>query len=89
MENSNQVTIVTLTSETEKLGNRILADLENFLVELDGNLKDIDNGILIKIPLGAGYVKFWTSATDYSTTIWLTETVTKEQLDSKNLNDEE
>ncbi len=72
----------------EKLGNRMLADLENFLVELDGNLKDIDSGTLIKIPLGAGYVKFWISAIDYSTTIWLSETVTKEQLPNLNLNEE-
>jgi len=53
----------------------MLEDLESFLVELDGNLKDIDNGTLIKIPLGAGYVKFWISVTDCSMTIWLQESL--------------
>ncbi len=55
----------------------MLNDLENFLVEYDGNLKDTAPGTLIKIPLGAGYVKFWISAIDSSTTIsfWLNETL--------------
>ncbi len=57
----------------------MLADLESFLVELDGSLKDIDNGTLIKIPLGAGYVKFWTSATDCSMTVWLQEGIVMNQ----------
>jgi len=59
----------------EKLGVRMLEGLESFLVELDGSLKDIDNGTLIKIPLGAGYVKFWISAIDCSMTIWLQESM--------------
>ncbi len=69
-----------LSSELEKLGTRILNDLENFLVEFDGSLKDISPGTLIKIPLGAGYVSFWISAIDYSTTLklWMTETITPE-----------
>ena len=72
-----KLTTSTLTLELEKLGTRMLNDLENFLVEFDGSLKDIGCGTLIKIPLGAGYVKFWTSAIDSSTTIncWLSETL--------------
>ncbi len=75
-----KLTTSTLSLELEKLGSRILNDLENFLVEFDGSLKDISPGTLIKIPLGAGYVKFWTSAIDSSTTLsfWMTETLTKE-----------
>ncbi len=74
-----KLTTSMLSSELESLGIRILNDLENFLVEFDGSLKAISPGTLIKIPLGAGYVKFWISAIDSSTTIncWLTETVTK------------
>ncbi len=66
-----------LSSELEKLGNRMLLDLESFLVELDGNLKDIEPGTRIRIPLGAGSVNFWISVTGYSTTVYLTEMVTK------------
>ncbi len=72
-----KLTTSILTLELEKLGTRILNDLENFLVESDGNLKDIAPGTLIKIPLGAGYVSFWISAIDCSTTLklWMTETL--------------
>ncbi len=72
-----KLTISTLSSELEKLGNRMLEDLESFLVESDGNQKDISAGTHIKIPLGAGYVSYWISPTDCSTTVrvWLTETM--------------
>ncbi len=72
-----KLTISTLTLELERLGNRMLEDLESFLVEYDGNQKDISPGTHIKIPLGAGYVNYWISPTDFSTTVrvWLTETV--------------
>jgi len=66
-----------LSLELEKLGSRTLNDLENFLVEYDGNLKDISPGTLIKIPQGAGYVSFWISPTGSVTIrLWLTETMT-------------
>ncbi len=72
-----KLTISILTSELEKLGNRMLEDLESFLVEYDGKAKDIETGTLIKIPLGAGSVKFWISAIDCSTTVscYLTESL--------------
>ncbi len=66
-----------LSEELEKLGNRILSDLENFLVESDGNLKDTLAGTHIKIPLAVGYVSCWTSQTDFAITIYLRETITK------------
>ncbi len=75
-----KLTISMLTLELEKLGNRILNDLENFSVELDGNLKDIEPGTRIRIPLGAGSVNFWISATGFSTTVYLSETVTKQKV---------
>ena len=71
-----KLTTSILTLELEKLGNRTLQDLENFLVELDGSLKATGPGTHIKIPLGAGYVSCWTSATDYSITLYLKETIT-------------
>ncbi len=71
----------------EKLGYRTLNDLENFLVESDGSLKDIVCGTLIKIPLGAGYVKYYKSQTDSSITLWINESLmTKDQ--EMNRNDE-
>ncbi len=71
-----KLTISTLTSELEKLGNRMLEDLESFLVEYDGNPRDISPGTHIKIPLGAGYVSCWISQTECSMTVWLKEAVT-------------
>ncbi len=66
-----------LTLELEKLGGRMLEELESFLVEYDGNPKVISAGTLIKIPLGAGYVSYWISPTDSVTIrLWLTETIT-------------
>jgi len=84
-----KLTISTLSSELEKLGNRMLEDLESFLVEYDGSPKDISHGTHIKIPLGAGYVNFWISPIDYSTTvtIWMKETVellTTQTMNKKN-----
>ncbi len=70
-----------LTLELEKLGTRMLNDLENFLVEYDGNPKDISPGTHIKIPLGAGYVSYWISPTDCVTIrLWLTETITEKYI---------
>ncbi len=71
-----KLTTSTLTLELEKLGSRMLNDLENFLVEYDGNLKAIFPGTLIKIPLGAGYVSCWISQIGSATIrLWLTETI--------------
>ncbi len=62
----------------EKLSNRILNDLENTLVSLDGNLRAIDNGTHIKIPTGAGYVSFYKSLKSSKITLYLTETQEEE-----------
>jgi len=73
-----KLTISILSAELEKLGNRTLADLENFLVELDGSLRATERGTHIKIPLDAGYVSCWTSATGYSITLYLRQEITRE-----------
>ncbi len=78
-----KLTISILSSELERLGNRMLEDLESFLVELDGNLKDISPGTRIRIPLGAGSANFWISATGYSTTVYLSEEISMEPITQK------
>lgn len=70
------------SEETEKLANRIMDDLKNTLVELDGSLKDIDNGTLIKIPTGAGYVTLScylneSSRKTLKLRMWMEETLTE------------
>ncbi len=73
-----KLTISILTSELEKLGVRMLEDLENFLVESDGNLKDIEVGTRIRIPLGAGSVSCSIYATDCLTIqVYLKESLMK------------
>ncbi len=38
---------------------------------LDGNLKDIDNGTHIRIPTDAGYVNFYRSQNSFEITAWM------------------
>ncbi len=71
------MTTSMLSLELEKLGNRMLEDLESFLVEYDGSPKDISPGTHIKIPLGAGSVSCWISATGCSMTVYLKEEIQK------------
>lgn len=68
----------TLSVELEKLSTRIEEELMNFLVNLDGSLKGIDSGILIKIPLGAGYVSFSSSESAYEMRLWTQPAITRE-----------
>ncbi len=65
--------IQTLSEEMENLSARILSDLQSTLVNLSGNLKDIDYGTHIKIPMGAGYVKFYKSADAWNLSCWISE----------------
>lgn len=81
----NLITTI-LSEEMEKLGNRISEDLASTLVELDGNLKDIDNGTLIKIPMAAGYVTLSTYLNDCKSTclrirVWMTDEIEPENND--------
>jgi len=66
--------ILVLTEEMTKLSCRILADLTSTLVNLSGNLKDIECGTHIKIPTGAGYVSYYKSSDNSEKLVmWLTE----------------
>ncbi len=63
-----------------KLSNRILEDLTSTLVNLSGNLKDIECGTHIKIPTGAGYVSYYKSSDNSEKLqLWLTQLLTPEK----------
>jgi len=65
-----KLTISTLSEELVKLMDRISNDCRSLLVELDGSLKDIEVGTLIKIPLDVGYVKFYKSQNYSEISVW-------------------
>ncbi len=56
-----------LTEEMMKLAERISNDLTSTLVNLSGNLKDIECGTHIKIPMDVGYVNYYKSVTNCET----------------------
>ncbi len=65
-----------LAEEMEKLSARILEDVTSTLVNLSGNLKDIECGTHIKIPMGAGYVNYFKSQENSETVaVWMRETI--------------
>ncbi len=70
-------TISTLSAELEKLLTRISSDLQNTLVNLDGSLKDIDNGTHIRIPMDAGYVNYYKSETSCEISLWIKERISQ------------
>lgn len=76
--------IQALYEETEKLGSRILDECQSFLVELSGSQKDIDNGTLIRIPMGAGYVKFSKSAESWKLNCWINEELFEKKVPMSN-----
>ncbi len=69
--------ITALTEEMEKLSNRISDELTSALVNWSGNLRDIDNGTLIKIPMDAGYVKLFKSSDAWSLNCWYSQNLTE------------
>ena len=79
--------IQALYEEMAKLLNRTLSDFMNCLIESSGNLKDIDNGTLIKIPTDAGYVSFSKSPETVSMKLWLNETMNLTNLKEIDLED--
>ncbi len=81
-------TISTLSAELERLLSRISIDLANTLVNLDGSLKDIDNGTHIKIPMDAGYVNCYKSVSSLEISIWLKEIISQPIQQNLNLDDE-
>ncbi len=72
------VTTSILSEEMEKLGSRISDDLKNTLVSLDGSLKDIETGTLIKIPTDAGYVKLYKSLKQLQISLYLIDSIQEE-----------
>ncbi len=71
--------------------DRTVNDLMSTLVNLSGNLKDIECGTRIKIPIRAGYVNFYKSVESCEISLWLKETMmeTMEEMTNLNLNEEE
>ncbi len=67
--------IQTLSEEMTKLLDRISNDLTSTLISLDGSLKAIECGTLIKIPTGVGYVKCYKSATSLEIQVYLKDLI--------------
>ncbi len=82
-------TTSTLSEELEKLLNRISDDLASTLVNLDGSLKDIDNGTHIRIPTDAGYVNCYKSVNSLEISIWLKDKLTQIQENLENYNQDD
>ncbi len=74
-----------------KLLERTYTDLMSTLVNLSGSLKDIECGTHIKIPIPAGYVRFYKSSESYEMSLWLKEAMMETEpitVNQVNLNDE-
>jgi len=67
--------------------DRTVNDLMSTLVNLSGNLKDIECGTRIKIPIAAGYVNFYKSVESLEISLWLKETMM--ETEKMNLNHDE
>ncbi len=68
--------IPELSKELEKLLSRTSDDLTSTLVSSSGNLKAIECGTHIKIPLGAGYVSYYKSAdSTEKISMWITQEI--------------
>ncbi len=71
-----------LFEEMEKLSSRISEDLKSTLVNLSGNLKDIECGTHIKIPTDVGYVNYYKSAESTETiTVYLKDQLIAQRVD--------
>ncbi len=75
----------TLYEELAKLLDRTLSDCMSTLIDLSGNLTDIECGTLIKIPQDAGYVKFYKSSDSWKVSLWISPEIMDQNL---NKNDE-
>ncbi len=67
--------IQILTEEMEKLLNLISQEYQNTLVNLSGNLKDIECGTHIKIPIPVGYVSCYKSEDSLKVSVWMSDSV--------------
>ncbi len=75
-------TIQVLIEQMENLLQTSYQEFLTCLVNLSGNLKDIECGTHIKIPIPAGYVSCYKSDENLKVSLWITDTV------SLNLNEE-
>ncbi len=69
--------------------DRTVNDLMSTLVNLSGNLRDIECGTRIKIPIRAGYVNFYKSVESCEISLWIKETMMETEKENLNLNDEQ
>ena len=82
--------IPLLSEEMEKLLDRTSNDFMSTLVNLSGNLTGTSDGIHIRIPTDAGYVKVYKSADSLKMSLWisnelLTDKVLKRTMNQENL----
>jgi len=87
--------ISMLSEEMANLLDRTVNDLMSTLVNLSGNLKDIECGTRInrfnpgaEIPIRAGYVNFYKSVESYEITLWLKEAMMTTMTENLNHDDE-
>ncbi len=73
-------TIQILTEQMERLLTLGYQEFLNTIVNLSGNLKDIECGTHIKIPIPVGYVSCYKSEEALKLSLWISDTV---QLDLK------
>ncbi len=66
--------IQTLTEAMENLLTAGYQEFLNTLVNLSGNLKDIECGTHIKIPIPAGYVSCYKSEDNLKLSLWISDT---------------
>ncbi len=64
-----------LTEAMENLLTITFQEFLNTLVNLSGNLKDIECGTHIKIPIPAGYVSYYRSDEALKLSLWLSDTI--------------
>ncbi len=73
-------TIQILTEQMERLLTLGYQEFLNTIVNLSGNLKDIECGTHIKIPIPVGYVSCYKSEEALKLSLWISDTV---QIDLK------
>jgi len=88
LEDKKTNEISTLSEEIANLLDRTVNDLMSTLVNLSGNLMDIECGTRIRIPIPAGYVNFYKSVESLEISLWLREAMMETETTNLNKNDE-
>ncbi len=68
-------TIQILTEQMENLLTIGYQEYLNTILNLSGNLKDIECGTHIKIPIAAGYVSCYKSEEALKLSLWISDTI--------------